>query len=212
MKMGIGQLICLTTGIVLLSLGGGVIGGRLAVQRYSASVPEVPGRSAVPIGSPQSAESRDVSLSQPEDEVKDKDTVPESAARSEQKAPDISPGEPSAKVKANTNLKTPAQKGPAKSSSLCYGVQVLSTQSISDARIAEGKIRARGFPARVLKADIEGKGVWYRVCVGPYKSEAETQLILKNIRSIPGFQMSFIKSLQLGRDFVEPFEGKESRE
>jgi cell division septation protein DedD len=183
MRIGIGQVVCLAGGVFLLSLGGGFIGGRLAVQRHATPTPETLEDTAsgnLPTPPPL----QPTQIVPAEDDASTVQTIPEPEKPALKQLPES--------VRSN------------------YAVQVLSTQNLDDARVAEKKIKVRGLPALVFEADLGSKGKWYRVYVGPYRSEAKAEMVLGDIRKIPGFQKSFVKFLEPGKDFVGPGGRKES--
>jgi len=62
-----------------------------------------------------------------------------------------------------------------------YAVQVVSTK---DAGAAEGivkKLKKRGYRAYKVRAEIAGKGTWYRVRVGGVDSKADAERLLKKL-------------------------------
>jgi len=76
--------------------------------------------------------------------------------------------------KKKTRSNPPAPNG-------AYTVQVASTQ---DAGAAEGvvkKLRKKGYRAYKVRADIAGKGTWYRVRVGGVDSRVDAERLLKRL-------------------------------
>ena len=49
-------------------------------------------------------------------------------------------------------------------------IQVASFQSVDDANRRAKELKDRGYKVLVVKADIPGKGAWYRVRLGPFNS------------------------------------------
>lgn len=56
-----------------------------------------------------------------------------------------------------------------------YTVQVISYDSPEGAQAFAAGLRARGHRAFVLRAEVEGRGVVYRVRIGPFETNAEAQ-------------------------------------
>ena len=53
------------------------------------------------------------------------------------------------------------------------GGYYVQAASFRDANVAAGmqrKLRAAGFASRIQRADVAGRGTWYRLQVGPYAS------------------------------------------
>lgn len=57
-----------------------------------------------------------------------------------------------------------------------YSVQVASSRDRDDTERLAKKLEAAGYPARVVPADIPGKGRWYRVRVGDYGSRQDAAM------------------------------------
>jgi cell division protein FtsN len=176
MRMGIGKLVCLVLGVLLLSLGGGMIGGRLAVKRHLSTVAD---------RSPATEEPAKAPL------WKEPPPAGDEAA--------LAPTEPVVSARpASAPVVTPHEKeesGDAVDSQTKYVIQTISASKRSDARAARQKIMAAGFPAGIFEAELSGAGKVYRVYVGPYDDEADARAALKEIRGLPGFGKSFLKML-----------------
>jgi cell division septation protein DedD len=172
--MGFKQLVCLITGVFLLALGGGLMGGRLAASARIAGTMEEPRETtATPVVVPD--EPAPVDLTTP-------------ATPSETVAPRPVPAET-----------PPPPAGPVAApahSRLSFVVQATATPSRADARNARKKMMAAGLPAGIFEADLGARGTWYRVYVGPYETEAEARQVLDAVRAIPGYGESFVKPLE----------------
>ena len=71
---------------------------------------------------------------------------------------------------------------PAKQASLpvrkeAFFVQVASFQKPEDADRQAVKLKSKGHKVVIVKADIPGKGTWYRVRLGPYKDSARAKSV-----------------------------------
>jgi cell division protein FtsN len=189
-KLGITQLICLWGGVFLLALGGGFIGGKLAVQRHLTAVPGVgqvePTQSAT--GNPADL----TGLQKPPSPEQD-ENVP--VHPEEEKAVSSAESDPGAR--------TPEIREPSETFLPHYAIQVLSTRNLDEAQTARTKAEAQGFSVRILRVELEDKGEWYRVCVGPYRTKDAAHSALSDVRNVPGFQESFVKFLEPGTEFVE---------
>jgi cell division septation protein DedD len=188
MKKGVGQRVCFVVGVLLLSTGGGLLGGRWAFQRQVVLTPQ--STSEAPAGVE-------------EFEGADSPTAPESVSATPQKRREDdrqSLFSPRSSVQEGTKATETATKRAGKQSSepalSKYVIQVISTSSRPDARNTRRKIVAEGFPAGIFEVDLGEKGRWYRVYVGPYDAETEARTALESVRKIPGFKASFVKSLE----------------
>ncbi len=63
-----------------------------------------------------------------------------------------------------------------------YFVQAGSFQNADDAEKLKAKLALSGMEASVQKADVPGKGVWYRVRLGTYKGLAEANAAIANLK------------------------------
>jgi cell division septation protein DedD len=67
---------------------------------------------------------------------------------------------------------------PAKTEATAQGGVVLQVAALREADAAkkvESKLRDQGFAVRIVKAQVEGRGTWYRVRVGPFATPEATQ-------------------------------------
>jgi cell division septation protein DedD len=82
---------------------------------------------------------------------------------------------------------------PEAASTGSHAVQIGSFNSSGDALALKKKMQARDYPAYMVEADLGGKGLWYRVRVGPYASVATAKLAqryLQEREQIEGFVSS----------------------
>ncbi len=186
MKMGFKQLVCLVSGVFFLALGAGLVGGRLVVQKRQASGPELPVETTANSGRLR-AEKPPVS----------------SWTGTIRPAPgdDVSPVEPAAEEKdqpvpasrVSERATAPAAKESSSVPPVRYVIQATATSNHEDARAARAKIMAEGFPVGIFEVNLDEKGKWYRVQVGPYESEAEARRALGPVRKIEGFEKSYVR-------------------
>ncbi|MDO8313178.1 MAG: SPOR domain-containing protein [Sideroxyarcus sp.] len=77
----------------------------------------------------------------------------------------------------------PTAKPPVEAAdSALYFVQAGSFQNADDAEKLKAKLALAGMEASVQKADVPGKGVWYRVRLGTYKGLAEANSAIANLK------------------------------
>jgi cell division protein FtsN len=185
MKIGLAQLICLILGVFLLSFGGGLYGGRLAAERQARTLRESTATSAAhspnSVTTPATAVPQDQKKATP-DLLLSLPAIPEK--------PQQNP--PSAK---NADSPRSPESQPSKTAGTRFMIQAISTSNQEDASNSRRQLMAEGFPAGIFEADLGERGKWYRVYIGPYDSEAEARLGLEAVQKIPGFEASFVKSL-----------------
>jgi len=58
-----------------------------------------------------------------------------------------------------------------------FFVQVASFQKPEDADRQAARLKSKGYKVVIVKADISGKGTWYRVRLGPYKDSAAAKSV-----------------------------------
>jgi cell division protein FtsN len=75
-----------------------------------------------------------------------------------------------------------SQPVPKAADNTLYFVQAGSFQNADDAEKLKAKLALTGMEASVQKADVPGKGVWYRVRLGPYKGQAEANASIANLK------------------------------
>lgn len=64
-----------------------------------------------------------------------------------------------------------------------FTIQIRSSPNESDARQFAESLKAAGFDAYVMRADLGAKGIWYRVRVGRFESREEAQREIGKLRS-----------------------------
>lgn len=64
-----------------------------------------------------------------------------------------------------------------------FTIQIRSSPNESDARQFADSLKAAGFDAYVMRADLGAKGIWYRVRVGRFQSREEAQREIGKLRS-----------------------------
>jgi cell division protein FtsN len=58
-----------------------------------------------------------------------------------------------------------------------FFVQVASFQNTEDADRQAARLKSKGYKVVIIKADIPGKGTWYRVRLGPYRDSADAKSV-----------------------------------
>jgi cell division protein FtsN len=211
LRIGTGQLVFLILGVLFVSVGGGMLGGRLVAEKSGAVATQRPMPAADGV---DAAATVDAPPPQPAAEAErepEEDAVPAEAEAGVAEPPaaaEIAPPEPSETAVAVSTARpveepvAPLEETPAPApqaapdAGLQYVIQAMSTSNQDDARAARKRIIAEGFSAGVFEANLPGRGRWYRVYVGPYETEADALSVLEAVRTIPGFSESFLKELK----------------
>ncbi len=68
-----------------------------------------------------------------------------------------------------------ASKSEAKPSGKVYTIQVAAVKVAKDADRLVGQLKKKGYPAYRIISKVQGKGIWFRVRVGKYKSKADAR-------------------------------------
>jgi hypothetical protein len=86
-------------------------------------------------------------------------------------------------VKAETPAPAATAPTPAPAGAGGFTIQVRSSPSEADARAVADGLRAAGFDAYVLRADLGPRGTWYRVRVGRFDSRDEARQTIGKLRA-----------------------------
>ena len=90
-------------------------------------------------------------------------------------------------MKKETKTKAaPSQKG-------IFAVQVASTKEVAAADALVKKLNSKGYRAFKTKAEVAGKGTWYRVRAGGYTSSAEADKAKKKLAAL-GYKGMVVKN------------------
>jgi cell division protein FtsN len=92
-----------------------------------------------------------------------------------QPAPKQAVSQPAAKPAVSQPATKPADSTP-------FLVQAGAFQNVDDAEKLKAKLALAGMEASVQKADVPGKGVWYRVRLGPYNGQAEANAAIASLK------------------------------
>jgi len=100
-------------------------------------------------------------------------------------------------VKPETSGSAPkketAQSASDRQNNKRMSVQVASVREQKDADRLVKSLKGKGFPAYRAIAKIPGKGIWFRVRVGPYKNRDEADRSLRRLKEakFPGFVVNY---------------------
>jgi cell division septation protein DedD len=107
--------------------------------------------------------------------------------------PNPAPAAPPAQVAAPAPVEQPAPKAPEKTQAeqpaqagdagAKFTVQVGSHTDQSEANEQVSRLRAAGFEARSVAAELPGRGTWYRVQVGRFADRAEASKTIGQLRA-----------------------------
>src|SRR5262249_11191804 len=111
-----------------------------------------------------SGKAGEASLPEPK---KDKPAAPAAAADKPAPAPEKSPAAPAADKTA------PASPAPDKADKKRFTLQISSFQDKSEADALVAKLTSAGYKPYVILSDVEGKGTFFRVRIGEYKSKGD---------------------------------------
>ncbi len=92
-----------------------------------------------------------------------------------QPAPKPAVSQPAAKPAVSQPAAKPADSTP-------YLVQAGAFQNADDAEKLKAKLALAGMEANVQKAEVPGKGIWYRVRLGPYHGQAEANAAIVSLK------------------------------
>ncbi len=81
----------------------------------------------------------------------------------------------------------------AKAKTKIFTVQIASVKDQAGAEGIADKAKKEGLDAEVAAKDVEGKGTWYRVCVGNFATKSEAQAKLPELQA--KFKDSFVNVL-----------------
>lgn len=172
------QMVLVFAGLIVIGLlvfsAGVMVGSKAEKDKISDRVEK--GDLRVKIKAPSLLEEKKIKdeASSP-DKIED---VIEKALSKEQKvvnkaktAPLSTPGKistASVSLKIDEKADKAGPHSPAKKEA--WFIQVASFQSVDDANRRSKELKDRGYKVLVVKADIAGKGAWYRVRLGPFNS------------------------------------------
>lgn len=152
-------------------------GEQTALPVVSAAAASAPPEASETSGEPSAAALRTDAPNQPvQDAPQQPDeaaTKAKSAAKSPEKQEEKSaPGVEMAETQPATR---PRIVGSPEQPLVNFAVQVASRPSEAEARSIADRLRTVGASARVVRAELAGRGVWYRVHVGSFETRAEAE-------------------------------------
>jgi len=80
-----------------------------------------------------------------------------------------------------------------------YGIHISSYRDNRRALMDVNQLRKLGYQAFTIKEDIPGKGTWYRVMFGKFRTRSEAQTMLKKIKAFKSFSDARIIKLKRNR-------------
>jgi cell division protein FtsN len=98
-------------------------------------------------------------------------TAPAQAAPAPNKASPAATPTPPAAGDPDAAIRMALARGPSASGE--YTVQVSAYQSMAEASAFTASLKRKGFSSFVVRAEVAGKGTWYRVRLGRFATEAE---------------------------------------
>ena len=119
-------------------------------------------RDTAPLARPQAA----TAVSPPKHAVASSPAAPASVGTPVGAAPTAPPA-----ADANAGARAALAKGPAQSGE--YTIQVSAFQSSAEANAFAAGLKRKGFTPFIVKAEVAGKGTWYRVRLGRFSDDAE---------------------------------------
>ena len=95
-------------------------------------------------------------------------------------------------AKTTETLKTEPKPEPTESKKR-FTVQVASTKDLKDADRMVSRLKTKGYPAYKVLGKVPGKGIWFRIRVGPYKNKNEAEKALAKLKKnkLKGFILNY---------------------
>ena len=74
-----------------------------------------------------------------------------------------------------------------------FTVQVAATKDLKDADRMVSRLKTKGYPAYKVLGKVPGKGIWFRIRVGPYKNKDEAKKALAKLKKnkLKGFILNY---------------------
>lgn len=119
----------------------------------------------------------------------------ESATAPEKKSgkTDAAPRKPLVSMKKKTMTEANSNAGTRDLEEGAYSVQVASSREIDAADRLVKMLGDKGYPAYIIKAEVAGKGTWYRVRAGNFNSPAEAEKVKGKIAAL-GYKGMVVKN------------------
>lgn len=115
------------------------------------------------------------------------ETPPKSAAAKHEKS------EEKKKIAKTTETPKTKPKPEPTESKKRFAVQVAATKDLKDADRMVSRLKTKGYPAYKALGKVPGKGIWFRVRVGPYKNKDEAKKALAKLKKnkLKGFILNY---------------------
>lgn len=152
-----------------------------AKQQEGGALPEPAAAPEAPAKDPQ----RDLSAALASQGERERQKPSEPAAPAEKPAEKKAPLDVSAALaKADAREAAPKAAAPAASQARgeAFTVQVAALPNRKEAEELVGKLRERGLPARIMEAEIQGRGTFYRIRIGRFGSREEANRYLEDLQ------------------------------
>ncbi len=162
------------------------------IYEYARGRSELPG--LVPAGPEPYYEGKEIIVGEKEEETgkREEEAVrPVSVVKKVESRP--APAQPKKAVRAAPTQKQ-VKPAPKEVRVTEYWIQTGSYQSRSRAELVAGKLSEQGLPGRITTRDLGGTA-YFRVRIGPYLDRGEAEKFLNWIKSLEGFESSYISQL-----------------
>jgi hypothetical protein len=111
--------------------------------------------------------------------------------------PPTSPGAvspPPAPAPATRESEPPVPSAPAAAANIMvWAVHVASYETERQAQVEIESLRRRGFEGRAVETDLGGKGIWFRVYVGAYATQAEALTVRDALLRLPEYDFAQVR-------------------
>ena len=107
------------------------------------------------------------------------------------KKPD--PGPAATEASVHASREDPIPPAPDGSSETQLAVQVASVKGMKEADGLVSRLKGKGYPAYRTIGTVPGKGIWFRVRVGPYAGRSEADRVLDRLKkeNFSGFLVNY---------------------
>ncbi|MER3446143.1 MAG: hypothetical protein C4291_04570 [Candidatus Dadabacteria bacterium] len=113
----------------------------------------------------------------------------------EEEKEELSPPPPPKGMEAETKgaAKKDIAVSPGEKTEGRYTVQIGASQREEEAKKIVKRLISKGYPAFIKSVEIPGKGTWYRIRVGTFKTREEAELYGDNLKKDPDIKSVLIK-------------------
>lgn len=197
------QLVLLFAGMVVILILAFILGtlfgknlysmktGEEAAPALAEPAPEAPAPLAAGTAEPETGP---VAIASPEEQEKQKLMKELEAQKLPSAPPAPAAPAPSAKTETASKPEPAAEPMPAPVSGAGpYTIQLAASPNRPEAEALKGKLLEKKYDAYLVKVEIPGKGLWYRVRVGHYQSREQADKALRIIKARePQYQDAFV--------------------